>query len=514
MKKIVGLLLFAITVALAALCLSACGDSGGKDGADGINGKSAYEIWLDNGYTGTQGDFLEWLKGNDGKNGTNGGDGLSAYEIWGANGHSGTQTDFLVWLKGQNGSDGLDGADGKDGQNGLSAYEIFLRYNPDYLGDEEQWINALSHGRLIRRTITFKAADETDIVRTVFSGFDLTDIPSVPEKYGNSGVWDISDFTNITQDMTVTAQYTTDCLVFTPTPNSMEYSVSAPDQADDLEYVIIPETYNGRRVTAIADYAFDSAPNLKTVVLHDSIRTIGYFAFADCKKLTNINIPYMVTELNSSFGFDLLPNLTYEEDDKAYYLGDERSPYSVMVKAKDNSITEFEVEYSVRIIYARAFYGCNALTDITVYENVRQIGEQAFYGCGALKNVTLPYGVNIFGNGVFEDCISLETIDIPDTVKTIGERAFSGCIALSEIKLPFYIARIERLTFESCISLKSIVILQRITYIGNSSFLSCNSLVNVYYGGSETQRQKIEIAADNACLLDATWHYETTDIAR
>lgn len=41
-------------------------------GADGniydisaINGKSAYQIWLDNGNTGTEQDFLDSLKGND-----------------------------------------------------------------------------------------------------------------------------------------------------------------------------------------------------------------------------------------------------------------------------------------------------------------------------------------------------------------------------------------------------------------------------------------------------------------
>lgn len=506
MKKFVGFLLLATMVALAALCLTACG-SNGKDGVDGANGQSAYEIWLDDGHTGTQSDFLEWLKGADGADGFVGADGKD-----GLNGQDGKNG--VDGANGKDGQDGKDGLNGIDGQNGKSSYEIFLQYNPDYLGDEEQWITALSRGRLIRRTITFKAVDEEDIVKTVFHGFDLTDIPSVPEKHGNSGVWDITDFTNITQDIEVTAQYTTDCLVFTPIPNRTEYSVSAPDQADGLEYVIIPETFNGRRVTAIADYAFQNAPNLKTVILPDTIRTIGYFAFAECKKLTSINIPYMVTELNSSFGFDLLPNLAYEEDDKAYYLGDEHSPYSVMVKAKDSGVTEFEVEYSVRIIYARAFYGCTALTDITIYENVRLIGEQAFSGCGALKNVTLPYGVSTLGKGVFKDCISLETIDIPDTVRSIGEQAFGGCIALCAVKLPCYLSRIEQLTFEGCVSLTDIYIPERIAYIGNAAFLSCDSLINVYYGGNETQRQEIEIADINGCLLGAAWYYETSDIAR
>lgn len=43
-----------------------------KKGDDGANGKSAYEIWLENGNSGTEQDFLMSLKGNDGDDGKNG----------------------------------------------------------------------------------------------------------------------------------------------------------------------------------------------------------------------------------------------------------------------------------------------------------------------------------------------------------------------------------------------------------------------------------------------------------
>lgn len=69
----------------------------------GSNGLSAYEIWLNEGHTGTESDFLNWLKGEDGKDGKdglNGADGKSAYEIWLGAGHTGSEEDFLQWLKG------------------------------------------------------------------------------------------------------------------------------------------------------------------------------------------------------------------------------------------------------------------------------------------------------------------------------------------------------------------------------------------------------------------------------
>lgn len=49
--------------------------SGGSDGADG---KSAYEIAVDNGFEGSEQDWLDSLKGKDGTDGTDGDDGKDA----------------------------------------------------------------------------------------------------------------------------------------------------------------------------------------------------------------------------------------------------------------------------------------------------------------------------------------------------------------------------------------------------------------------------------------------------
>lgn len=61
----------------------------GKDGKDGIDGED--------GVDGAPG-----ADGKDGINGKDGADGQSAYEIWLSAGHSGSEDDFLQWLKGDN----------------------------------------------------------------------------------------------------------------------------------------------------------------------------------------------------------------------------------------------------------------------------------------------------------------------------------------------------------------------------------------------------------------------------
>ncbi|MBR3900211.1 MAG: hypothetical protein IKJ60_01505 [Ruminococcus sp.] len=80
----------------------------GINGKDGENGLSAYELAVQNGFTGTLAEWLNSLKGTDGINGTNGTDGkngLSAYEIALKNGFVGTESEWLDALKGENGTE-------------------------------------------------------------------------------------------------------------------------------------------------------------------------------------------------------------------------------------------------------------------------------------------------------------------------------------------------------------------------------------------------------------------------
>lgn len=82
----------------------------------GRNGKSAYEMAVENGFVGTEAEWLESLKGDDGKDGTNG-------------------------KAGVDGKDGADGKDGVNGQDGKSAYEIAVENG--FVGTETEWLESL-----------------------------------------------------------------------------------------------------------------------------------------------------------------------------------------------------------------------------------------------------------------------------------------------------------------------------------------------------------------------------------
>ena len=82
------------------------------DASEAKEGLSAYEVYLKNGGTLSEEEWLESLKGDigptgangiDGKDGKDGIDGKSAYESWLDAGNTGTEEDFINSLKGEKG---------------------------------------------------------------------------------------------------------------------------------------------------------------------------------------------------------------------------------------------------------------------------------------------------------------------------------------------------------------------------------------------------------------------------
>jgi hypothetical protein len=123
----------------------------GPPGADGAPGKSAYQLALDAGFTGTLSQWLASLvgpAGAPGSGGTGGGgtgadgapgaDGASAYELAVDAGFVGTLPEWLASLKGEPGE---PGADGSPGVPGKSAYELAVQQG--FSGDLTAWLASL-----------------------------------------------------------------------------------------------------------------------------------------------------------------------------------------------------------------------------------------------------------------------------------------------------------------------------------------------------------------------------------
>jgi hypothetical protein len=103
-------------------------------GVAGANGRSAYQIAVDNGFVGDEQAWLTSLKGakgdtgpagNNGIDGANGATGKSAYQLAVDNGFSGTAIDWLASLKGPKGDTGPAGSGSGNG-SGVGASEMIF----------------------------------------------------------------------------------------------------------------------------------------------------------------------------------------------------------------------------------------------------------------------------------------------------------------------------------------------------------------------------------------------------
>lgn len=177
--------------------------------------------------------------------------------------------------------------------------------------------------------------------------------------------------------------------------------VSCKTDADNE--IIIPDTYNGAVVTAVADNAFRDCLGISSVILPETLESIGDCAFWGCSNLTSVNIPDSVVALGSS----------------VFY--------------KCSNLVEIELSDNIIEIPEKTFYFCAKLQNIKLPSSLNRIGADAFYGCGLIKNVVLPENTVSILNSSFKNCISLESIYIPSGLVSIGNDAFSKCESLKTV---------------------------------------------------------------------------------
>ena len=128
----------------------------GPPPSQGPAGDSAYQVAVDNGFVGTESQWLASLEGAPGAPGddgapgapgapgTPGADGASAYDIAVSEGFVGTESEWLESLQGADGAPGAPGspgAPGTPGADGASAYEIAVE--DGFVGTESEWLASL-----------------------------------------------------------------------------------------------------------------------------------------------------------------------------------------------------------------------------------------------------------------------------------------------------------------------------------------------------------------------------------
>ena len=243
------------------------------------------------------------------------------------------------------------------------------------------------------------------------------------------------------------------------------------------ESITIPNVYNNKPVTSIAQSAFSGCTSLIKVTLPEGITNIGSYAFYDCSNLTTVNIPESMTSIGT-LPFKGCEKLTYNTFDNGNYLGNIENKYLYLANAVNKNITSVEINENTKIIGNYAFAECEGLTTVTVPDSVYVIGEYAFSKCSGLTKIYLSKNIIEIGAYSFESCKAMNDIVIPEGIEKISADSFISCAGLKTATLP--------------ISVKT---------IGLWAFEGCSNMDNINYTGTKEQFGGITIGAEKANSL-------------
>lgn len=411
-------------------------DEGSKILAQGMAGKSAYELAVEKGYRGTLDEWLASL------NGSNGDDGKSAYELAVENGYQGTEEEWLASLKGSAGDQGDDGVTPK----------LEVR-------DDGYWYISYDNGQTWNK-LGPATGDPGEDGDSMFSDIDVSDPDYLVLTLAETGA-------------SIKLPYYKDKfdLLF----------VSGSDRVKEMS------VYCGPGATAEVEYELTNPLNVQVAI--ECISHSGYEVAVDksAKKITVSapDDPAAITDPESEI-------LVFASDDERTVM---RKLVVKQVKYIDYKATR-QLDWEKSSVNPR-FWGedCKFLDEQSTYDSatgegrwaytgtVIYITDAAFSGEAGLQEIVIPASVvevgrNLWnetgGGGAFQNCTALTSVVFEgDNLSKINLNTFNGCSALSSIELPESLEKIEYNAFDDCSALKSIVIPDKVTYIGEGAFLFC-----------------------------------------
>lgn len=172
--------------------------------------------------------------------------------------------------------------------------------------------------------------------------------------------------------------------------------------------VIIPESYEGLPVGAIGNGVFANS-DIQSIVIPDTVTTIGNGAFEGCEKLERVSLGDSVVFVGTG-AFDGCTALEFAEYDNALYLGNEKNHYIALIGALNKDIVSCTIHENTKVIAGGAFEGCGLLRQITIPDRVKTIGERAFYDCTNLLSLTIGKSLENVMDDAFLYCHKLVEI--------------------------------------------------------------------------------------------------------
>ena len=272
----------------------------------------------------------------------------------------------------------------------------------------------------------------------------------------------------------------------------------------DATELILPVWAGGVYVAAIDEFAFASRYDITSVVIPSSVKTVGEYAFYNCRGLTNVSFADGVDVVIGEGAFSNCYALTTVD------LPDTLVKIDAYAFEHCTGLASISLPASLKTIGELAF-GSSGLTAVTVGSGVTAMAKGVFYDCKVLESASVLANISELPAATFTGCIALRSVTLSETMEVINA-AFVHCEALESVSFPGAVSVIADSCFHACMALKSVTFEKNaLTTIGSFAFHYTPALTDIYFAGPEEDWQKVAINVYNEHLLELPEiHYGTS----
>ena len=279
-------------------------------------------------------------------------------------------------------------------------------------------------------------------------------------------------------------------------------------KVNNCESLILPES-----LTSIGNWTFCGMSKLGRIVIPNAVTTIGEYTFADdsalesaklstscawlqqglfseCGKLLSITIPMVVTKMDTQMftnckslitatfedGTDLI-EMGYGASNKEYGLFRDCPIESLYLGRWLSYSTKDNSENDAP--NRAPFCHIPTLNNLTIGKNVGVIDKFMFSYCTGLEDVFLPDNITSVGMWGFRGCTSLKSVRLSQNLSQIADYGFSECSSLDNVVFPASMTSVADNSFSNCTSLRKLDLGSSLKIIGPSAFQNCTALEGI-----------------------------------